>query len=297
MASSAASRIGPERVVYRDQDEFNKALDTASESIRKAKGPDVVGNVAWWGLLAVIAVLVLADWVFDWDIRRTLVPGVDLVKPAGLLVAAMLIYHHAWTRNRHGRILRDRLCFGCGTSLVGVTVDDQGDGCCPTCDRLFNLGGYRRPNDNRGRDFHGYLDEAHFDKAIYAAAEQVRRTRGFGFEYDVMGWLWIALGVSFFASLILDLDLFDWIPVDLPYHGIWFGLLGLWGAWYSYRVGRLKPSIVDRRGCMNCGFCLLGTEVDDDEIGRCPECGTTFALGQYVKPPPPAENAEEPARP
>ena len=46
----------------------------------------------------------------------------------------------------------------------------------------------------RGRHFRGYLDEAHFDKALFAAAEQIRKTRSAGFETDIMGLCWIALG-------------------------------------------------------------------------------------------------------
>ena len=43
---------------------------------------------------------------------------------------------------------------------------------CPECEREFNLGEYRRPEENRGHEFQGYVDRAHFDKAMYAAAEQ-----------------------------------------------------------------------------------------------------------------------------
>ena len=67
---------GRERLFYRDADEFNKAMDAASESIRKAAGPDVLGNALWWGLLVLQAVLYGTYWIFHLDIRHSVIPPV-----------------------------------------------------------------------------------------------------------------------------------------------------------------------------------------------------------------------------
>jgi len=287
-----ADPAAPARPVYRDDDEFNKSLDAASASIRKAAGPDVLGNVLFWGMLLAIAVLLVGDWAFDWRVRRTLIPGVDLVKLLAVAVAGMFVVHHVSTRNHHTRILRQRLCFQCGTSLAKVSVDAAGDGTCPECARAYNLGEYRRPQQNRGRGFNGYIDGEHFDKAIFAAAEQIRKTRGTGFEADLMGWSWIALGVIFGCRVVLGWD-FDWLPGsgDVPYTGILFVSLLIWGGWYTARMKRLKPSIVSERLCMNCGYCLLHTPIDDDGLGSCPECDSEFVVAQYERPPD-ADDAE-----
>ncbi len=70
-----------EQVFYRTEDELNEALDKAADEIRRAKGPDVIGNVAFWGLIAALVFLLGADWVFGWNLRHELVPGIDLAKP------------------------------------------------------------------------------------------------------------------------------------------------------------------------------------------------------------------------
>ena len=62
-----------DRVFYRDASEFNKAMDAAARSSRAMAGPDVAGNVIWWGVLAILAFLYLADWIFGWDLRHDLV--------------------------------------------------------------------------------------------------------------------------------------------------------------------------------------------------------------------------------
>ena len=202
-----------------------------------------------------------------------------------LVVGAMIVGHFAWTRSRQSRILRHRLCLKCGASLVDKPVDDDGSGVCLQCGRGFNLGEYQRPDENRGRNFRGYIDATHFDKAVFSAAEQIRKTRSLGFESDVMGCCWLALAVSFGGRVLFDWDLFDWIPGGVPVHGLWFVTLLVWGSWYTMRVRKLQPAIIDQRLCMNCGFCLLGAPTDDAGLGRCAECGCVFATAQYERPP------------
>jgi len=278
-----------ERVIYRDDAEFKKAMDAAAESIARAKGPDYLGHFILWGLIALQAFLFISDWAFGWNVRETLIPGVDLTKPVWLAIGGLVIVFAAWQRGQHGRILRGRLCLQCGTPLGAVPVDDAGDGTCPVCEGAFNLGAYRRPVENQGRGFHGYIDGQHFDKAVYAAGEQIRKARGSGFEADLMGWAWLALGVSFGLSLLLHWDVFEWLPGGPLYYGIWLVVMLVWGGWYTARVKRLNPAIVGERLCLNCGFCLLHTPIGEDGFGRCPECGHEFTLRQYERP------AEKPA--
>jgi uncharacterized Zn finger protein (UPF0148 family) len=294
-ADGADSEDAPpvERVVYRDADEFNKAMDAAAESIANAKGPDVLGHVVWWGIIALQAGLYIAYWAFGWDVRRTLIPGVDLVKPLWIVIVSLVVWYHVWTRGQHGRILRNRLCLKCGTSLLDVELDDEDGGVCPTCERRFNLGAYQRPSENRGRDFRGYVDATHFDKTLYATAEHIKKARRLGFESDLMRWLWLGLGVCFGGQVLLRWDPFDWIPGGLPITGIWFVALLVWGAWYAARVRRIGPSIVEHRLCMGCGYCLLHTPTDEDGTGRCPECGSVFVLAQYERPLEEEEDEEE----
>jgi DNA-directed RNA polymerase subunit RPC12/RpoP len=273
-----------ERPVYRDAEEFNKALDAASESIRKAAGPDVVGNTIWWGVLALQAALYGSSLAFDWNIRHTLIPGVDLVKPVWVIIVGMVVYHHVWTRQRHRTILKRRMCFECGRSLVDVKTDDDGTGACPKCGHAFNLGQYRRPEENRGRAFRGYLDGDHFDKAMYAVAEDLKKHRGVALEGDALGIAWITLGVCFGLDVVLDWDMLDWIPGPQPTIGIWFIAMLIWSGWYAMRVKALRPDIVKNRLCFDCGFSLLGTETNEHGVGRCPECGGKFVLAQYERP-------------
>ncbi|MCZ6836022.1 MAG: hypothetical protein O7G85_09640 [Planctomycetota bacterium] len=274
-----------ERIFYRNQEEFDKALNTAAESISRKAGPDFVGHLVFWGILIAIGFFVFVDRLFQWDLRRTLIPGVDLVKLLGIVLGGLVIYFLAWRQSQHGRILRNRLCLKCGTPLTGIHTNQQGDGICPNCQREFNLGEYRPPGENRGKQFRGYLDVAHFDAVMFKAAEQIKKTKLLGFEADLMGTCWIALGINLVSYYLLGWDLFDWLPVDIPVNGITFVVLLIWGGWYSTRVKKLLPAILDQRLCMNCGYCLLHSPTDDTGHGRCPECGDAYGIEQYEKPP------------
>jgi hypothetical protein len=272
-----------EQVYYRNAEELNETLDKAADDIRRAKGPDVAGNVIWWGLVGVLAFLLGSDWFFKWELRYELVPGLDLAKPVGLLIVGLLVMHHLWARRQHERILRRRLCLGCGVSLLGAETDAEGSGKCPGCDREFNVGEYRPPYENRGDAFQGYIDADHFDKAMYEAAEHLKSIRTFGLEGSILGWMWVALGVTF-GLKVLGFDLFDWVSFLQPVHFFWFLVMLVWSAVYAARVQRLRPTIIKQRLCMNCGFCLLHTPTGADGLGTCPECGEIFVLAQYERP-------------
>lgn len=284
MSGSDATMAPRERIFYRDADEFNKALDKASEAIRTSASPDYLGNTIWWGLVAFQAFLYIADWVFDWEVRNEIIPGVDLVKPIWIVIIGVIAFYHGWTRNRHAQILKSRLCFKCGTKLLKVEVDDGGDGVCPDCEREFNLGEYRPPTENRGRGFQGYIDQPHFDKVMYATAEQIRKSRG-QFESDLLGWCWLGLGVSFGLKMLLKWDLFEWLPWPIPVHAVWLVVMLIWSWIYTIRVKRLRPGILDRRLCFICGYSLIQARTNEAGVGRCPECGSEFILAQYDNPP------------
>lgn len=279
----------PQRVAYRDAGEFNKAMDRAADAIRAAEGPDIAGTVIWAALVGFQAFLYVTDWVFDWEVREKIIPGVDLAKPLWVLIVGMVLFHHAWARYQHGRILKNRLCLRCGAKLLEVEVDEGGSGTCPKCRRAFNLGEYRRPDENRGRSFAGYIDPSHFDKAMYAASEHLKKARLFGLEGEVIGWSWLALGVSFGCKVILGWNLLEWLPGS-HHHFLWLVTMLAWSGIYAWRVQRMRPAIAERRLCLNCGYSLLHTPTGEDGIGRCPECGGEFAIGQYERP---AETAPE----
>ncbi|MHC4990075.1 MAG: hypothetical protein ACYTGC_03755 [Planctomycetota bacterium] len=279
-----ATDRGEARAIYRDDEEFNSSLDKAAESIRKAAGPNVLGNAIWCGLVGLQVFLYATDKLLGWDLRTQLVPGVDLVKPLWIVIIGLIVWDHVWRRQQHARIIGKRLCFQCGASQADTPVDEHGDGTCPGCGRAFNLGEYRRPAENRGAGFSGYLDPEHFDKALYKAAERIRSARGFGLESNLLGWAWIALGVCFGASVLLGWDVLDWVPTDLHVYGVWFVGLLVWSGFYSWRLQRMRPSIVAKHLCFDCGFSLVGTPTDEQGIGRCSECGALFVLAQYVRP-------------
>ncbi|MBT8485215.1 MAG: hypothetical protein KJO43_06515 [Phycisphaerae bacterium] len=280
-----------ERLYYRNDDEFNTAFDAAVASIR-TRGRHRGGVLLLWWLFIVVQIFFyVCDWAFDWELYAV-VPGVDLRRVFWLVIVGGAIFHHVRTRTHHERILKDRLCLQCGVKLAAVETDEAGDGVCPGCMRAFNTGEYRRPAENRGSDFQGYLDADHFDKAVNAAAERIKERRGMGFEASLMGWLWIALGVVFGLDVLLDWEIFEFLPGDQPWITFWFGGMLIWGGVYSYRVKKIEPEIVPKRLCFDCGYSLLGTPVDANDVGRCPECGVPFALGQYVRPPEPEPEPE-----
>jgi hypothetical protein len=287
-----APGLAGERVFYRDDDEFHTALDKATETIIKAEGPPAFRTIAWITLIGLQAALYLSDWILGWNLREGLVPGVDLVKPMWVVLFVTAVIDHTWTRNRQGRILKQRLCFECARSLLDVPTDDDGGGTCPGCDRVFNLGEYRRPGENRGREFQGYIDGAHFDKTMYAAAERIHRVRGGGLQTDLLTWGWTALGVCFGLSVV-GWDPLDWIPGPQPNYGIAAGIMGVWSLVHWLRTRRLRPAISERLLCLDCGYSLVQTPRDENGVGRCPECGTVFAVAQYERPPDDEDEDEE----
>ena len=279
-----------ERVAYRDVGEFNKAMDAAADAIRGKETPAVVGTTIWFGLVACQIFLYVTDWIFDWELREKIIPGIDLAKPIWVVIIGMILLHHPWARSQHARILKNRLCLAGGAKLLEVEVDEEESGTCPACERRFSLGEYRRPDENRGRDFRGYIDAKHFDKTTYAAAEHLKKSSGFGFEGDLLGWGWLGLGVSFGIDVVLGWNLLDWLPGS-HHHFIWLVTMLVWSGIYAWRVQRMQPGIPERRRCLNCGYSLLHTPTDEQGIGRCPECGGEFAIEQYERPP---EKAPDP---
>lgn len=48
---------------------------------------------------------------------------------------------------------------------------------------------------------------------------------------------------------------------------------------------RFRDRLIAERQCLECGYSLLGSPLDADGRGRCPECGTTFEIVRYLRPP------------
>ncbi len=57
---------------------------------------------------------------------------------------------------------------------------------------------------------------------------------------------------------------------------IWWGLRG--------RL-RFRTRLIEERLCFECGYALIGQDVDEHGVGRCPECGETFNVTRYLRPP------------
>lgn len=48
---------------------------------------------------------------------------------------------------------------------------------------------------------------------------------------------------------------------------------------------RFRDRLIAERLCLECGYSLLGSPLDADGRGRCPECGKTFDVVRYLRPP------------
>lgn len=48
---------------------------------------------------------------------------------------------------------------------------------------------------------------------------------------------------------------------------------------------RFRKRLVEQRLCFECGYALIGQDVDEHGVGRCPECGKTFNVTRYLRPP------------
>jgi predicted Zn-ribbon and HTH transcriptional regulator len=271
-----------ERVYYRNEEEFKAAFDKAVEAIDNTRRVGRIDAVIWFGLWGVLVVLYLG-WIFGWRLHAV-VPGVDLRSVTWILLIGYFVLYHIRARHKHTFILRARQCLACGEKLLKVETNDAGDGTCPACGREFNLGEYRRPAERRGAQFQGYLDADHFDKAMHEAGERVMKRRGLGVERDVMGGMWIALGIAFGFDVLLDVNIFASVPGE----NIWlWGCLAamlVWSGIYTSRVKGIVPSLVPERRCLECGYSLLGTPVGNDGVGRCPECASTFTAAEYERP-------------
>ncbi|MCL4196953.1 MAG: hypothetical protein KJZ69_05625 [Phycisphaerales bacterium] len=61
---------------------------------------------------------------------------------------------------------------------------------------------------------------------------------------------------------------------------------GIAAAVWGFRGrARFRRRLIDQRLCLECGYSLIGQLIDDEGRGRCPECGTTFEIVRYLRPP------------
>src|SRR4030095_15756424 len=57
-----------------------------------------------------------------------------------------------------------------------------------------------------------------------------------------------------------------------------------WSVWYLVRITSLPRRVITRRLCFCCGCSLLDAPTDASNRGFCPDCGTPFNLGEYIRP-------------
>ena len=269
-------------VAYRNEQEFNTALDAAAERIRSSRRFDGLGWL-WFTMFAIGAIFAFCQWVLGLKLHLAVIPGVNLFGWWWVALIVMAFVHHGVVRNFHRTVIRRRLCFECGKALLGVPTEDD-RGACPDCGRRFALAQYRRPGDNRGRKFVGYVDTEHFNAVLDAASDRIRAAHGQGWEKFAYDWLWLGLLVSFIAGIFTRWSLFSGTIGTGNVHFGWLIVMLLWSAVRALRHRRLRPSIVEKRRCLTCGYSLLQMPVDGDGYGRCPECGDEFAEGEWTPP-------------
>lgn len=55
--------------------------------------------------------------------------------------------------------------------------------------------------------------------------------------------------------------------------------------WAFGGAARFQKRLIEERLCFECGYALIGQQVDEAGRGRCPECGKTFDVRRYLRPP------------
>ena len=95
-------------------------------------------HLAW---LALIGVTLYAMPGFVQIVSLPLPQGIGLL----MLWAALILLTLGHARKTDGlidRIIKERLCFACGRSMLDAPTDESGMGRCNRCDRQFNLAEY-----------------------------------------------------------------------------------------------------------------------------------------------------------
>lgn len=134
----------------------------------------------------------------------------------------------------------------------------------------------RRTLSGLSPDVKGYCyeDAAHFDRCMKPAALR------FGQAVWVM-WLMLAGGLVLILAATIALN--AW--VDPRFGFVAFLAIPLWTSWVFARRRRFITVVLARRLCLQCGYELTRTPVDEAGWGVCSECGRAFNLCEYRRPP------------
>jgi hypothetical protein len=126
-----------------------------------------------------------------------------------------------------------------------------------------------------------YRDRGHFDKVMYRAAQRLINQHGAPIDRCA---IWIIAPLVAVLMIILFAVPAPSALSQLTRIGAQVGLLAF-GLWHATRARRFVAAIVKHVMCLECGYALLSSPTDEHGQGTCPECGTSFCLAQYHRPP------------
>ncbi|TVQ52599.1 MAG: hypothetical protein EA377_09765 [Phycisphaerales bacterium] len=201
--------------------------------------------------------------VFMWQVHPDgLVPAVMVGAAAGGVGGFYVGMDTCFRRDRP-RLLKDQPCFACGRSCAEASIDENGQGTCPTCGQSIHLGQWLETPDLSRR-------------AILGLA-----TSGLGIFF-LLSVLAVAVYLAFLLFFFSNPDRFFFIgrmartAVDMRIV-IDLTLLGVFTALAVRFARRTRARQIDEQDqcCLVCRHDVHMTRTERG-IGRCPECGTPF---------------------
>lgn len=118
-----------------------------------------------------------------------------------------------------------------------------------------------------------YINRTHFDCALHKVMRRIHPSL-------VLPLFWIAslTPPAAFAVFVASRR-------SLLGPALVLGVLVPVFMWLLTRKALLARRIVARRLCFRCGYSLVQSPVSEQGTGTCPECGNTFLLAHYRRPP------------
>ncbi len=148
-------------------------------------------------------------------------------------------------------------------------------------------------DERTGREFVSpYRYQRQFEVEVEQAGNRLIGEHGSFTEQ--FGWLilslwfpayWVGSRAIEFVGVRLSftIDAIEWTKA------VGFALLAATGiaaaAWGFRGRARFHRRLIEERLCFECGYSLIGQLIDDDGQGHCPECGRTFEVVRYLRPP------------
>jgi hypothetical protein len=83
--------------------------------------------------------------------------------------------------------------------------------------------------------------------------------------------------------VVPDLTIAVWLTRLIM--GALFILFVVMMIWALRGRTRFRLRLVEQRLCFDCGYALIGQPIDENGHGRCPECGSSFDVRRYLRPP------------